>query len=153
MLCICRLQNVSDHNRHRTCIHNCLPYFSIGSIIFFYRQTVDGCQQMLVSFIHTITGEMLCCRFHSIGFESFQLLQCIGNDFLLIRTKGTHIHDGISPVHIQVADWRKGPVTAYGFCFLSCDIAKTPCIFLMIRSRHAHGTGKICTVSAYAISS
>ena len=121
-----RLLNVTDHYRRDTGIDHSLVNLTEGSIPFFAAQVIDRGNQVLVTLVTAVAGEML----HTTGNTGFMGTLHVGKthfqNLVRIIAKSTGGDDAISPVQVDIHDGSKGPVAANGGSFFAAEV--THCI-------------------------
>ena len=141
--------NMPCHNSFGTIVNQPLINTSIGFIPFFHAKTIYRCQKMLVSFIHTISREMLNWDCHIAFICCTKILPCIGINLLRIIAICSDIGNWIMIISIYVNYRCKSPVNS----FWAGNLSQTICIYRIICSCTCHLFSICSSIGSRSISS
>ncbi len=135
---ISRHRDMPCHDRQDPVSNQSFVYFSIGRIPFLHRQTVDGSQKMLVSFIHAVPRKMLDCSRYMTFFCPSYIFPGILTDRFGVISVSPYIRDWTMIIQIDIDDRRKCPVNSDCRSFRAGNLTKTVRIFLISGRRTCH---------------
>ena len=134
----CRLGNMADHDSFCTLIDQRFINSAIGLHPFVAIEGVDTGEDVLITLIHTVTGEMFDGYCHTTFIGGIQIAGCTGNNHVRVRAKGTCVGNGIMEVPVDIHNRCKGPVETHRCTFFAGYISHPVGIFGISGCRDSH---------------